>query len=74
MEIDYPEVYVLWNDHKLRAIYENATDALDDLTAMKERGYKECYVSGVQLQTQTREAQPIDEATREGLQRMVERI
>lgn len=74
MEVDYPEVYVLWNDHKLRAIYDNGVTALDDLASMKERGYKECYVSAVQLQSQTREAKPIDEATLEALQRMVDRV
>ena len=68
------EVWVLYNDGKLRAVYAEQEYAVRDLRLMLERGYKNVRVQEVQLQYQSREADPIDDETREGLQRMVERI
>ena len=67
-------VYVLYNDGKLRAVYADPHDAAYDLASMLERGYKNARVQEVQLQDRKREADPIDDETRAGLQQMVERI
>ncbi len=67
------EVHVLWSNHKLRTIYYNASDAITDLNILREKGYKDCYVSCVQLQPQAREASPLDDETIDALKKCVER-
>lgn len=67
------EVHVLWSNHKLRTIYYNIDDAITDLCIMREKGYKDCYVSSVQVQPQAREAEPLDIETIEALKKCAER-
>jgi len=67
------EVHVLWCAHKLRAIYYRSADAIADLKRLREKGYKDCYVSCVQVQNQMREPEPLDPETIEALKRCVER-
>ena len=67
------EVHVLWCEHKLKAIYYRAADALADLKLLREKGYKDCCVSCVQVQNQTREPQHLDIQTIKALKQCVER-
>lgn len=73
IELNGNEVHVLWSNHKMRTIYYNSHDAITDLKILREKGYKDCYVSCVQVQTQAREAEPLDPDTIEALKRCVER-
>ena len=67
------EVYVLYNGGKLRATYANKADAVLDRERLIGKGYKDVRVQDVQLQTQTREPDPLDIETIEALKRCVER-
>lgn len=67
------EVHVLWSNHKLRTVYYNVDDAITDLRILRDKGYKDCYVSCVQVQPQPREAEPLDTETIEALKQCVER-
>lgn len=67
-------VYVLYNNGKLRAVYSDQHDAAYDLQILTDKGYKSARVQQVQVQNQPREAEPIDAETRAALQQMVERI
>jgi len=73
MEKNGNEVHVLWCQHKLKTIYYRAADAIADLKLLRERGYTDCYVSCVQVQTQQREPEPLDPETLEALKKCVER-
>jgi len=67
------EVYVLYNDDKLRAVYATKALAVLDRDRLIGRGYKGVRVQEVQLQRQTREPDPLDPETIEALKRCVER-
>ena len=67
------EVFVLYNDGKLRAVYATKALAVLDRERLIGRGYKGVRVQEVQLQTQTREPDPLDPETIEALKRCVER-
>ena len=67
------EVFVLYNGGKLRAVYASKADAVLDRERLISKGYKDARVQDVQLQTQTREPDPLDPETIEALKRCVER-
>jgi len=67
------EVHVLWCNHKLRTVYSCLAAAVCDAQVMREKGYKDIYVSSVQVQPKRREADPLDPETIEALKRCVER-
>ena len=67
------EVFVLYNGGKLRAVYASKADAVLDRERLISKGYKDARVQDVQLQTQTREPEPLDIETIEALKRCVER-
>ena len=64
-------VYVLYNAGKLRAVYEDQSDALVDRERLRSNGYKEARVQEVQLQSVAREAPPLDAETIEALRACV---
>ena len=67
------EVFVLYDGGKLRAAYASKADAVLDRERLISKGYKDARVQDVQLQTQTREPDPLDIETIEALKRCVER-
>ena len=68
------EVYVLYNEGKLRNVYRNKDDALYDLRSLEKRGYRNARVQQVDVQPVAREAEPLDIETIEALKQCVERI
>ena len=60
-------VYVLYNGGKLRAAYARKADAVLDRERLIGKGYKDVRVQDVQLQPQTREADPLDPETIQAL-------
>lgn len=67
------EVIVMYNDGKLRMIYNHEADALCDKDRLARKGYKNVRLQRVQVQYQTREGEPLSIDEIEALKRCVER-
>ena len=67
------EVYVLYNGNKLRAVYKDELSAEIDREKLVSKGYRDARTQEVQLQSQSREAGPLDPETIDALKKCVER-
>ena len=67
------EVIVMYNDGKLRMVYNHEADALCDKRRLVAKGYKNVRLQRVQVQYQPREGEPLSIEDIEALKRCVER-
>lgn len=67
------DVVVMYNDGKLRMVYNHEANALIDKDILERKGYKNIRLQRVQVQYQPREGEPLSIEDIEALKRCVER-
>ena len=67
------DVIVMYNDGKLRMVYNHEANALIDKDILERKGYKHIRLQRVQVQYQPREGEPLSIEDIEALKRCVER-
>lgn len=67
------DVIVMYNDGKLRMVYNHEANALIDKDVLERKGYKNIRLQRVQVQYQPREGEPLSIEDIEALKRCVER-
>ena len=67
------DVIVMYNDGKLRMVYNHEANALIDKDILERKGYKNIRLQRVQVQYQPREGEPLSIEDIEALKRCVER-
>ena len=67
------DVFVMYNEGRLRTVYAHRADAEGDKRRLTEKGYKNVRVQRVQVQTHSRVDEPLSIEQIEALKRCVER-
>lgn len=67
------DVYVMYNEGRLRTVYAHRTHAELDKQRLIDKGYKNVRVQRVQVQTQSRVDEPLSIEHIEALKKCVER-